>query len=121
MKYRLINDSTITNLRQSLLCLDLDRITGSDSCAIAMESVAQAVDKLCCPIKYKTLSNKDLKKPWITSELISNIKKTLYFALYCQNKNPKDLYTHFQILSQGKLHKQKRIIMNINSILQKTT
>ena len=30
VKYRLINDSTIANLRQSLLCLDLGRIIGSD-------------------------------------------------------------------------------------------
>ena len=66
MKYRLINDSTITNLRQSLLCLDLNHITGSDNnCTTAMESLAHPLDntyKLCCPIKYKTLSNKDFKK-----------------------------------------------------------
>ena len=59
-----------------------------------MESLAHAVDntyKLCCPIKSKTLSNKDLKKPWISREVISNIKKIQhYFALYCQNKIPKD-------------------------------
>ena len=65
VKYRLINDSTITNLRQSLLCLDLDHITRSDNYTTAMESLARAVDntyKLCCPIKSKTLSNKYLKK-----------------------------------------------------------
>ena len=64
-----------------------------------MESLAHVVDntyKLCCPIKSKTLSNKDLKKPWISRETISNIKKIQhYFALYCQNKIPKDFYTHF--------------------------
>ena len=36
VKYRLINDSTITNLRQSLLCLDLDHITRSDNCTILL-------------------------------------------------------------------------------------
>ena len=30
VKYRLINESTITNLRLSLLCLDLNHNTGSD-------------------------------------------------------------------------------------------
>ena len=78
VKYRLMNDSTITNLPQSLLCLDLNHITGSDNCTTAMETLAHAVDntyKLCCPIKTKTLSNKDLKKPWITSEIIANSKK----------------------------------------------
>ena len=100
MKYRLINDSTITNLRQSLLCLDLNHITGSDNCTAAMESLDHAVDntyKLCCAFKSKTLSNKDLKKPGISREIISNIKKRQhYFALYCQNKIPKDFYTHFR-------------------------
>ena len=55
-----------TNLWQSLLCLDLNHITGSDNCTTAMESLAHAVDntyKLCYPIKSKTLPNKDLKKP----------------------------------------------------------
>ena len=44
LKYRLINDSTITNLRQSLLCLDLNHITGSDNCTTTMKSLAHAVD-----------------------------------------------------------------------------
>ena len=65
VKYRLINDSTITNLRQSLLCLDLNHITGYDNyCTIAMESLCHAVDnayKVCCPIKSKTLPNKGKK------------------------------------------------------------
>ena len=36
VKYRLVNDSTITNLRQSLLCLDLNHITGPDNCTTAI-------------------------------------------------------------------------------------
>ena len=52
--------------------------------------------KLCCPIKSKTLSNKDLKSPEISSEIISSIKKRHYFVLYGQNKIPKDFYTHFR-------------------------
>ena len=120
MKYRLINDSTITNLRQSLLCHGLDNITGSDNCTTAaIEYLAHAVDntyKLCCPIKSKTFSSKNLKMPWITREIISSIRKRQhYFALYCQNKIPKDYYTRFQNFVDD----QKRFIRNINSILQK--
>ena len=44
VKYRLIKDSTITNLWQSLLCLDLNHITGFDNCTTAMESLVHAVD-----------------------------------------------------------------------------
>ena len=112
MKYRLINDSTITNLLQSLVCLEVNRITGSDNCTTAMESLAHAVDntyKLCCPIKSITLSNKDLKKPWITSGIISNIEKIQhYFALYCQNKIPKDFYTYFRNFVTGQIRISKR-------------
>ena len=53
-----------------------------------MESLAHAVDntyKLCCPIKSKTLSNKDLKKPWITREITSNNKKG-HYMYYTQSK-----------------------------------
>ena len=81
-----MNDSTITNLRLPLLCLDLNHITGPDYSTTAMESLAHAVDntyKLCCPIKSKTLSNKYFKKPWIPREIISNIKKnsSLFFTI----------------------------------------
>ena len=91
-------------------------------CTTAMESLPHAVDntyKLCCPIKSKTLSNKDLKKTWICRQIISNIKNIYYFAIYCQNKIPKNFYTYFRILSPGKLDDQRRIIININSMLQK--
>ena len=74
---------------------------------------------LCCPSKPKTLSNKELLK-WTSREIISNIKKGQhYFALYCQYKIPKDFYTHFQNFVTGKLDDERRIIMNINSMLQK--
>ena len=89
MKGRLINDSTITNLWQSLLCHDLDHITGSDNFTTAMESLARAVDntyELCYNIKSKILSNKDFKKSWITRDIILNIlKRRGYFVLYRQN------------------------------------
>ena len=115
------NDSTITNLRQSLLCQSLlCRITGSDNyCATALMNpllmMLTIQHKLCCPIKFKTLSNKDLKKPWIIREIISNIKKIQhYFALYCQNKIPKDFYTHFQNFVTRQIRRSKNVIMNIN-------
>ena len=77
-----------------------------------MESLAHSVDntyKLCLPIKSKTLSNKGLKKPWISCEIISNIKKRHhYFALYCQNKIPKDFYTHFRNFVTGQIRRSKK-------------
>ena len=74
-----------------------------------MESLAHAVDntyKLCCPIKSKTLSNKDLKKFWITREILSNIIH--YVALYCQNEIPKDFYTHLGNFVTGQIRRSKK-------------
>ena len=71
VKYRLFNDSKISNLRN--LYLVLTWIVLQNPTIIAMESLAHAVDntyKLCCPIKSKTFSNKDFKRPWITLEII---------------------------------------------------
>ena len=99
-----------------------NNITGSNNCTAAMESLTHAVDNtynLCCPIKSKTLSNKDLKRPWISHEIISNTKKGHSFALYYENKIPKIFILIPEILSMGKLDGQRRIIMSINSMLQK--
>ena len=55
------------------------------------------------------MSNKDLKKPWISCEIISNIKKRQhYFALYFQNKIPKDFYTHFRNFVTGQISRSKK-------------
>ena len=115
--------STITNLGQSLLYLDLDRITGSDNnCTTAVESVAHAVDntyKLCCPIKSKTLSN-DFKVPWITHGITSNIKNgNIISHSTVKIKFLKIFILISVILSLGELDNQKIIILNINSMPQK--
>ena len=77
-----------------------------------MESLAHAVDnthKLCCPIKSKTLSDKDLKMAWISREIISNIKKRQhYFELHCQNKIPKKIYTHFRNFVTVQIRRSKK-------------
>ena len=77
--------TTITNLWQSLLCLDLNHITGSDNCSTAMESLAHAVDKN--DIKYY---------------------KRHYFALFCQNKIRQDFYTHCRNFVTGQIRRSKK-------------
>ena len=72
MKYRLINDSSITNLRQSLLCHDLDDITVSDNSTYAMEFLANAVDNTytsCAALSnLKHCQTKTLKNPGLHVE-----------------------------------------------------
>ena len=41
--------------------------------------------------------------------IISNIEKRQhYFALNCQNKNPKDFYTHFRNFVTGQIRRSKK-------------
>ena len=71
-----------------------------------MEFLDHAVDntyKLCCPIKSKTSSNKDLKKTWISSKIISNIKKIQQFAHTVKIKFLKIFILISEILLPGKL------------------
>ena len=56
------------------------------------------------------MPNKDFKKPWITREIVSNIKKRQrYFVLYCQNKIPKKFFTHFQNFVTGQIRHPKKV------------
>ena len=49
------------------------------------------------------------KKNCISCEIISNVKKRQnYFALYCQNKIPKDFYTHFRNFVTGQIRRSKK-------------
>ena len=101
----------IHSTTQRAICYRI-RITGSDNWATDMESLAHDVDsthRLCCSNKSKTLSNNYFKKPWISEEIISNIKKIQhYFALYCQSKIPKDFYTHFRNFVTGQIWLSKK-------------
>ena len=101
------------NLRQSLLCLD--EITLQDQpidyrYGIPSSCCWQYIYKQCCPIKSKTLSNKELKKPWISREIRSNIKKRQhYFALYTVKiKFLKIFILISEILSPGKFRRSKK-------------
>ena len=48
----------------------------------------------CCPIKSKTISNKDLHKPWINRDLIQLMKiRSNFYSLYIRKKMAKIVYT----------------------------
>ena len=50
----------------------------------------------CCPIKRKTLSYKNKQKPWITQNILINIKKRQkYYLLFKARKISKLFYVNF--------------------------
>ena len=55
------------------------------------------------------MSNRDLKIPWISREIISNIKERQhYFPLYCHNKISKYFYIHFRNFVTGQIRRSKK-------------
>ena len=79
------------------------------------------IDTSCVVLSnLKHCQTKTLRSHGLPAKLYQILKKRQhYFALYCQNKIPKDFYTHFRNFVTGKLDNQKRYIMNIKSMLQK--
>ena len=77
IKYRLINETTLDNLANSLSTHNFDEIMNSSTLDIAIEKLDEII--LCCfnqhcPIITKRITRKDREKPWITS----NIKRLIY-------------------------------------------
>ena len=62
-----------------------------------------------CPVRCKIQSHKSKKKPWITHEIVSNIKKKrAYYILYLQNKLSKRFYTQFRNFVTNQIRNSKR-------------
>ena len=73
-----------------------------------------------CELKQGEGLKQGRKKPWISCEIISNIKKDNIILHYTLKiKFQKIFILISEILSPGKLDDQRRIIMSINSMLQK--
>ena len=75
--------------------------------------------KLCCRIKFKTLSDKDFKKPWITLDIQIFKKDNIILYSTVKIKFPKIFLLNSGVLSPAKLDNQKRFIMNIKLTIQK--
>lgn len=84
IKYRIVNDVTMQNLYDMLHQYNFNEITNSNDCDHAVKQLSSIIDECyvaTCPLKSKTISHKDLTKPWITNEIKSfiNPKKLLLF------------------------------------------
>ena len=64
---------------------------------------------ICCPIKTKTVSPKSMRKPWITSEILNNIrKKNSYLLLYRQSKISSYYYNRFKNFVTSQIRNSKK-------------
>lgn len=100
VQFRLVNDRTLTNFYNMLSKYDFNNITTSNDISVALCQVTTILTdtfNICCPIKRKTLSRKSQQKPWITNEILANVKKRqAYFTLFHQNKIPHEFYSRFR-------------------------
>jgi hypothetical protein len=112
IKYRLINDVGIRNLNDMLNQYDFSEIINTNDCDLAIKQLNLIVDKCytsCCPLKTKTISHKDITKPWITNDIKSNIKRrNKYYSLFLQGKVPKLFYSQFRNQVTGIIRSSKR-------------
>ena len=100
IRYRIINDDTISALRHSLISCNLEDVIQEDDLNLTMQNFSDLLFSNydnCCPIKTKTLSHKTLKCPWISNEIKSHIKKRDAYAKLCKaGKIPKNLFRNYR-------------------------
>ena len=100
VKYRVVNNVTITNMIEYMTAFDLNDIAENNNCDVALSrlnAVIQEAFDTCCPIRCKTVSSKSRLKPWINYAILGNIRKRrAYYTLYRQQKIPKSFYIQFR-------------------------
>ena len=111
--YRLINDKTVENLCTRLSNFNFESIFQTDDVNDIFKLFSTAVFdnfNICCPVKYKTVSGKSLKKPWINNEILINIKKRqCLYLLYRRGKVSHSVYNRFNNYVTSCIRKAKRI------------
>ena len=85
ISFRLINETNTVNFLSAVRTFDWNELLCEDL-NVTFENFSFKLDKFYCnnfPIKTKTVTNKQLSKPWITPELKQLIdRKSQYFELY---------------------------------------
>ena len=112
IKYRLINDLSIVVLRGMLSEFDFSYACTAENFDDAFNYLYNSIYELyekACPIKTKTISKKRWKKPWITNEIIQNIKqRNAYYVLWKSNRIPEQIYKRYRNYVVGKLRQSKQ-------------
>ena len=111
IEYRLINDTTLGHLYETISSIDFSYLTSYHDTSLAIEELNSIVDdayRNCCPLKTKIISYKDSLKPWITKEILICIKKRQhYFQLYRNKIIPKTTYHNYRNFVTSKIRKAK--------------
>ena len=116
IKYRLISNVTIQNFQDKIFDHDFSSISNCNNVSIALDKLTDIINhyyNLCCPIRHKNISYKSFLKPWITAEILSNIKKRQnYLILYRQNKISRNEFTSFRNFVTNQIRSAKKEYFN---------
>ena len=98
-KYRVIKDENIQNL-QGLLTSRLHNFTFNDDFNTSVNDLADLIHEcylLACPLKSSIISNRQLKKPWISRSLSILIKRReTFFIAYKNGRMSRSTYCNFR-------------------------
>ena len=112
IKYRLINDTTLDCLYQSLWEHDFNNLINVESIDIAIEQLDTIIMQhfdIHCPIITKIITNKDREKPWINSYIKTLIKnRENYYKLYKLNRITFEFFKHYRNFVSRKVTESKK-------------
>ena len=112
VSFRLTNEDTLNKLYSMLDSYDFSNLLDDDDVNGSVSQLTNIINNcynICCPMRTKTISHKSKLKPWITNEIISNIKlRNSYAVLYRQGKIPRDYYHRFRNYVTTQIRKSKK-------------
>ena len=112
ISFRLLNDSTIQNLCDSLAAADYSSIFQSNDIDFSIEKLDSMILEhfdAHCPIIHKNITKKDREKPWINDSLkrlIANRQR--FFRMYKSNLISFEAYKEVRNLATNKLKEAKK-------------
>ena len=108
----LINDVTLGKLYDMVSSADFSNVVDCDDVEVSVTNFTRILYDAysrCCPIKIKTISPKLIRKPWITKEILSNVRKMNSFLLVLrQNRISRTSYTRFKNFVTGQIRNSKK-------------
>ena len=111
IKYRLITEHTINNLRNALAVYDFTHILQSDNLDVAMHDFYKLVlteFNNHCPILTKKITKRDRQKPWINNFIKQLINtRQFFYNLYVTNEITFESYKRFRNFVTNKIKESK--------------
>jgi len=112
VKFRSVNDNAIVSMCDSLSSYDFSSIFGSQDVNEAfneLNSILMDYYNLFCPIKSRTISYKDITKPWIDREVKREIRRREnYYKLFKSGRLSRENFNAYRNRVTDLIRRRKR-------------